>query len=145
MDSTAMTSAAICSVLFVTAVSACAGGNTRPTVLPRLDSLPDEHVSREQRLEGAAARPGPETQKGKSSKWRQAETAAATAAAIVGSIFSTTKTVTVGISTSIDENTVLDPERAKNGGKAKDDEVEPETYDPNQLTPWVKLGTPDAD
>ena len=139
-----MTSAAICSLLFVTTVSACAG-NTKPTVLPRLDSLPDEHVSREQRLEGAAARPGPETQKGKSSKWRQAETAAATAAAIVGSIFSTTKTVTVGVSTSIDENTVLDPQRAKDGGKAKDEEVEPEKYDPNQLTPWVKLGTPHSD
>lgn len=139
-----MRSAAISSLLFLTAVSACAG-NTKPTVLPRLDSLPDEHVSREQRLESTSARPGPETQKGKSSKWRQAETAAATAAAIVGSIFSTTKTVTVGVSTSIDENTVLDPERAKNGGKSKDEEVEPEKYDPNQLTPWVKLGTPDSD
>ncbi len=138
-----MVSAVIPGVILVTAVAACAG-KASPTVLPRLDSLPGEHVAREQRLESTAARPGPETQKGKSSKWRQAETAAATAAAIVGSIFSTTKTVTVGVSAPIDENLIVDPHHGERSGRKAEEKDEPEKYDPNQLTPWVRLGKPDS-
>ena len=139
-----MTGHAIRTVLLATAVAGCAG-KASPTVIPRLDSLPGEHVAREQRIESTRARPGPEQARGKTRKWRQVETAAATAAAIVGSIFSTTKTVTVGVSASVDENELFDPgyrERAR-----RDDEkaAEPEVYDPNQLTPWVQLGRPDAE
>ena len=125
--------------------AACAG-NTKPTVLPRIDSLPGEHVAREQRIESTAARPGPEHAKGKTRKWQQVETTAATAAAILGSIFSTTKTVTVGVSTSIDENELVDPgyrDRARREGDKK--APEPETYNPTQLTPWVDLSRPDAE
>lgn len=123
--------------------SACAGaGHTTPTTMARLDSLPDEHVAREQRIESTQARPGPETQKPKTRQWRQAETAAATAAAIVGSIFSTTKTVTIGVSTSVDENELVQPGYRDNQPRKGHDDDEPETYDPGQLTPWVQLKKP---
>ena len=131
-------------VLLGTSLPACAG-NTKATVLPRIDSLPGEHVAREQRIESTSARPGPEHTKGKTRKWQQVETTAATAAAILGSIFSTTKTVTVGVSTSLDENELVDPgyqDRARKGDKKA---PEPETYDPTQLTPWVDLSRPEAE
>jgi hypothetical protein len=132
------------SVILLAALgSACAGHSTTPTTMARLDSLPGEHVAREQRIESTQARPGPETQKPKTQKWRQAETAAATAAAIVGSFFSTTKTVTIGVSTSVDENVLVDPHASEEKKrKAEESEAEP-TYDPNQLTPWVRLGKPE--
>jgi hypothetical protein len=130
------------SLVLLPLFAACAGHAT-PTTMARLDSLPGEHVAREQRLESTEARPGPESKKPKTREWRQAETAAATAAAIVGSIFSTTKTVTIGVSESFDENKILDPHAAE-GVHESSDKEEPETYDPNQLTPWVRLGKPDA-
>lgn len=140
----AVTRGVIHIVLLGTWLPACAG-NTKPTVLPRIDSLPGEHVAREQRIESTAARPGPEHRQGKTRKWQQAETTAATAAAILGSIFSTTKTVTVGVSTSIDENELVDPGYQDRARRKGDKTPEPETYDPTQLTPWVDLGRPDAE
>jgi len=131
------------SAILLAMLGACAGQAT-PTTMARLDSLPDEHVAREQRLESTEARPGPETKKPKTKEWRQAETAAATAAAIVGSLFSTTKTVTIGVSQPFDENKILDP-HASEGVHESGTEDEPTTYDPNQLTPWVQLRKPDAE
>lgn len=133
------------SVILLAALGSACAGHATPTTMARLDSLPGEHVAREQRLESTAARPGPETRKGKSARWRQAETAAATAAAIVGSIFSTTKTVTVGVSQPIDENLIVDPGHRERSRRKAEPKSEPETYDPNQLTPWVRLGKPDAE
>jgi hypothetical protein len=131
------------SLVLLPLFGACAGHAT-PTTMARLDSLPGEHVAREERLESTEARPGPETQKGKSKDFRRAETAAATAAAIVGSIFSTTKTVTIGVSQPIDENEILQPGYRDN--ERHDDKEAPaeEPYDPNQLTPWVQLRKPAA-
>ena len=129
------------------ALAACAG-NTTPTVMPRLDSLPDEHVAREERLDGAAARPGPESQKPKSRQWRRVETAAATAAAVVGSMFSTTQTTIVGVGGAVDENELVQPGYRDNQPRKRDDHDDAtETYDPGKLTPWVQLKkpTPDGD
>lgn len=126
-------------LLAAMALAACAGSPS-PTVIPRIDSLPGEHVAREQRLESTAARPGPETAKSKTRSWRRVETAAATAAAVVGSFLSTTKTVTVGVSQPFDENQIVDPGHGERSGRKAGDASEPETYDPNQLTPWVRLG-----
>ena len=131
-------------VLLGTCLPGCAG-NTKASVLPRIDSLPGEHVAREQRIESTEARPGPEHTQGKTRKWQQVETTAATAAAILGSIFSTTKTVTVGVSTSLDENELVDPGYQDRARRDKDKPAEPETYDPTQLTPWVDLRRPDAE
>jgi hypothetical protein len=137
--STAMRRAVIHIACLGISAAACAG-KPSPTVIPRIDSLPGEHVAREQRLESTAARPGPEHTKGKTRKWQQVETTAATAAAILGSIFSTTKTVTVGVSAPIDENEIVDPGYRDRAGRKPDEAPAPETYDPNQLTPWVQLG-----
>ncbi len=131
-------------ILLAALGSACAGRAT-PTTMARLDSLPGEHVAREQRIESTEARPGPETQKPKSRRWRQVETAAATAAAVVGVLFSTTKTVTIGVSAPIDENELFDPGYRERGGGKEGAKVEPEKYDPNALTPWVRLRPPDAE
>lgn len=131
------------SVILLVALGGCAGQAT-PTTMPRLDSLPDEHVAREERLESTSARPGPETRKGKSRDFRQAETAAATAAAIVGSIFSTTKTVTIGVSQPIDENLIVQPGYRDGERPKRDEGAEPPDYDAGQLTPWVQLGKPGA-
>jgi hypothetical protein len=140
-----MTTRVIRSIFFAAALGACAGSAT-PTTMARLDSLPGEHVAREQRLESTSARPGPETTKGKSTRWRQAETVAATAAAVVGSLFSTTKTVTIGAAMSIDENELVDPSYGeRGGGKAKKGTAEPETYDAGTLTPWVRLRRPEPE
>jgi len=139
-----MTTAPFRLALLVTVVAACAG-KTSPTTMARLDSLPGEHVAREQRLESTSARPGPETQKGKSTRWRKVETAAATAAAIAGLIFSTTKTVTIGVSGSIDENELVDPGYSERAGDRPKKASEPEAYDAGQLTPWVRLRPPDAE
>lgn len=140
----AVTRGVILIVLLGTWLPACAG-NTKATVLPRIDSLPGEHVAREQRIESTEARPGPEHTQGKTRKWQQVETTAATAAAILGSIFSTTKTVTVGVSTSIDENEIVDPGYQGRARRGEEKAAEPEVYDPNQLTPWVQLGRPEAE
>jgi hypothetical protein len=129
------------SAILLAMLGGCAGQAT-PTTMARLDSLPAEHVAREQRLESTSARPGPETKKPKTKEFRQAETVAATAAAIVGSIFSTTKTVTIGVSQPFDENKILDPHAAE-GVHESGAEDQPVTYDPNQLTPWVQLKKPD--
>ena len=131
-------------LVLLTLLGGCAGHAT-PTTMARIDSLPDEHVAREQRLESTEARPGPETQKGKSKDFVRAETAAATAAAIVGSIFSTTKTVTIGVSQPIDENEILQPGYRDNERPKKNEAAEQASYDAGQLTPWVKLKKPDAD
>ncbi|HEU5058198.1 MAG TPA: hypothetical protein VFU21_16815, partial [Kofleriaceae bacterium] len=81
---------------------------------------------------------------GKTRRWRQVETAAATAAAIAGSIFSTTKTVTVGVSAPIDENEIIDPGYRDRAGRKPDEAPAPEAYDPTRLTPWVDLSRPDG-
>jgi hypothetical protein len=129
------------SVILATVLGACAGQAT-PTTMARLDSLPDEHVAREERLESTSARPGPETKRTKSKDFQHAETAAATAAAIVGSIFSTTQTVTIGVSQPIDENEILQPGYRDNQRPKSGEPAEPAGYDAGQLTPWVQLRKP---
>ena len=101
-----------------------AAGSTRPAVMPMLSELPTDPEKRNAILEQSAQTAGPEQRKGMTTKERKAETAAATAAAILGSIFSKTSSVTLGTATLVDENQLVAPQPGpgprKRGATGKD-------------------------
>jgi hypothetical protein len=124
-----------------------------------LSELPTEPTKRDAVLEQASATAGPEQRQGMTAKERKAETTAATAAAILGSIFSKTQSVTLGAATQIDASELVAPQAtprprrpsptekpdAKPGAKP-DDSTRPEAPpadDPGtsnaDLIPWIKL------
>src|SRR5882672_8893068 len=94
-------------LLALVLLGGCFGGGssgaTRPAVMPLLSELPIEPTKRDAVLEQSAATAGPEQRQGMTAKERKAETAAATAAAIIGSMFSTTTNVTLGTASQFDE------------------------------------------
>jgi len=115
------------------------GGSSRPGVMPMMSELPGEAQKRDAIIDSANQTPGPEMRKGQTKKEKKAETAAATAAAIIGSAFSTTQNVTIGSATTFDENHVVhptppQPAPRRDEGAATDAKVES-----GALVPWVKL------
>jgi len=80
------------------------GGGARPGVMPMLSELPGDPVKRDAVLEQSGQAAGPEQRRTLTRKERKAETAAATAAAILGSMFSSTQNVTLGTVGTFDEN-----------------------------------------
>lgn len=128
----------------MSSVTGSDNGRSRPGVMPMLSELPGDAEKRNAILDQSNQTPGPEMRKGQTKKERKAETAAATAAAIIGSAFSTTQNVTIGQSTSFDENTIVHPQPPQPPSpKAPGDPVEPPT-DGKALVPWVKLSPTDA-
>lgn len=130
------------------------GGGTRPGVMPMLSELPAEKENRDAVLDSSSKAAGPEQRKGSTKKERQAETAAATAAAILGSMFSKTKSVTIGTSSQFDENQIIAPQAVpmvipssdesadatKSDGAMKPDARPADVTPPNtDLIPWIKL------
>jgi hypothetical protein len=125
-------------------------GGSRPAVIPMLSELPGDSTKRDAVLDSANATAGPEHRQGMTSKERKAETAAATAAAILGSMFSHTTSVTLGTATVFDENQLdaphaVPPPQPSSSEKADDaakpdarptDDVGPSNAD---LIPWIKL------
>ena len=97
-------------------------GSTRPAVMPMLSELPTDPEKRNAILEQSAQSAGPEQRKGMTTKERKAETAAATAAAILGGIFSKTSSVTLGTATLVDENQLVAPQPGprKRGATGRD-------------------------
>lgn len=69
------------------AFSACAGP-VRPAVLPNMENLPTDPDRRAQQLESQTVTASPESRRSLSPRARTAETAAATVAAVVGSLLS---------------------------------------------------------
>ena len=128
--------------LVLVLLAGCVGGTTRPAVMPRMTEQPSDPEKRNGVLDSANATPGPEQRKGFTPKMRKAETAAATAAAIIGEMFSSTENTMLGTSSAIDENLLIEeaPRRADKpapsdtpgANGAKD-------YESSQLVPWVKL------
>ena len=127
----------------------------RPAVIPKLSELPvQEDPDRSKAvLASAHAEPGPE-QRPVSKKAHKVETVAATAAALIGLLFSKTQNVTLGGASVIDENSLGEkrkqkrkPGQAKQNGKAEDGEGgeddakvrPPEPVDSDTLIPWVRL------
>lgn len=129
-------------------------GGTRPGVMPLLSELPAEKENRDAVLDSSSKAAGPEHRKGSTKKERQAETAAATAAAILGSMFSKTKSVTIGTSSQFDENQIIAPQAVpvvipssdESADAPKSDAMKPDALPPPDVTPpntdlipWIKL------
>lgn len=126
------------------------GGGSRPGVMPMLSELPGDPEKRNTILDASAQTAGPEHRKGMTRQERKAETAAATAAAIIGSMFSKTQNVTLGAASTFDENLVIAPETAppspsgsKDGAEPGADKTDGAGPEPGPLVPWIKL-TPQA-
>jgi hypothetical protein len=94
--------------LTLSASIACAGP-IQPMAAPTLSALPDDPQERTNALDSAAARRGPEHMAKPSKRLRQVETAAATAAGILGILFSESANVCIGAGAPIDENLIGDP------------------------------------
>ena len=93
-------------LLALVGLGACAG-EPRPAAFPSVAALEDEPVARAAQLESAGARKEP----GKTAREKtlyKVETVAATAAAIIGTIFSTSPNAVVGIAAPIDETLVFE-------------------------------------
>jgi hypothetical protein len=147
-------------LLAIVLLGGCFGGGSvgavRPAVIPMLSELPGDPTKRDAVLDQASATAGPEHRKGMTPKARKAETAAATAAAILGGIFSKHGNVTVGAASQFDENQIIAPDavpRVRPAGKADDpakpDEAKPDAAKPDapprstesntDLIPWIRL------
>jgi hypothetical protein len=120
-------------------------GESRPAVIPMLSELPADPEKRNSILDSANQVAGPEHRKGFTKKERKAETAAATAAAIIGGIFSKTQNVTIGTSTTFDEVDIIAPHTIKpqpvsprGDGKQGENGETPEG-ESKPLVPWIKL------
>jgi hypothetical protein len=113
--------------------------------MPMLSELPSDPAKRNAVLDSSAATAGPEQRRGMTSKERKAETAAATAAAIIGSMFSTTTSVTIGTSSQFDESAILAPLPQESDDADASDKAKakaPPPGDPTpaaDLVPWIKL------
>lgn len=138
-------------VLILIIVSACAG-SARPAVINRLDALPGDPEKRNAILDSAHAEAGPEHRKPLPPKQRKIETTAATAAAVLGILFSKSENVTLGVGQVIDENLLVqEPQQPKPKAKTnaktnasdndekKADEPAVEPPDGEVLVPWVRL------
>ena len=122
------------------------GGGTRPGVMPMLSELPSDPGQRDAILDQSQQTAQPEQRKGMTKNERKAETTAAYAAAIIGSMFSSDQNVTLGVATETDSTDAPAPLPRSGGdagqgsgqgsGSASSAVVEPPT---GQLLPWVKL------
>lgn len=123
--------------------SSAGSGSTRPGAMPMLSELPSDPAKRDAILDSSSTVAGPEQRKGMTVKERKAETAASTAAAIIGGMFSKTQNVTLGTATVFDE-AALAPRPVpplESSEKRDDAEKAPAPIDASNkdLIPWIKL------
>jgi hypothetical protein len=125
--------------------SGTGSGSTRPGAMPMLSELPSDPARRDAILDSSATVAGPEHRKGMTVKERKAETAASTAAAILGSLFSKTQNVTLGTATVFDEGALaplpVPPPPPGSTDKPDDAAKPPAPADASNkdLIPWIKL------
>ena len=124
-------------------VTGCFSSSMMPAVTPKLSELPvvEDPARAKGVLDSAHAQPGPEQQP-VSKKARKVETAAATAAAVIGTLFSKSANVTLGASSSIDENALFEDTPKRKSKQKADDKTEtapPIEPSDEALVPWVKL------
>lgn len=120
---------------------ACAG-SAQPTTMRLLSSLPVDREKAHAQMDSATARPGDEgTRKPLPPKARKAETIAATAAAILGQMFSTSENVILGVGSRMEETNLVPGTRATVTREAPDDGAVP-YRDANELVPWLRLTPP---
>jgi hypothetical protein len=121
--------------------SGTGSGSTRPAVMPMLSELPADPAKRDAILDSSTTVAGPEQRQGMTVKERKAETAAATAAAILGSLFSKSGNVTFGTATVFDESALAPLPVPPGSTDHPDDPAKPAPGEPSNkdLTPWIKL------
>lgn len=124
--------------------SGTGSGSTRPGVMPMLSELPADPARRNAVLDSSSTVAGPEQRKGLTVKERKAETAAATAAAILGGLFSKTQNVTIGAATVFDEGALAPlpvPPPPPGSTDPPADAGKPPPAEPSNkdLIPWIKL------
>lgn len=114
--------------------------NMKPALMPNLRELPSDSERRNEYIESTKVR-APENKKPLTGKARQVETAAATAAAVLGIFFSKTSNVLIGPGMSFGGSAVvrMPGDRDADGDGADDDLPPPDEVDAGQLVPWVKL------
>ncbi len=123
----------------------CIAGTTdssfRPAVIPTLSELPAATSHRDAVLDSANQVAGPEHRKGMTAKERKVETGAATLAAIIGSMFSKTKSVTLGTATRFDETAIAPRTRRAAPPRPSDDDdaVNDVPALETPVVPWIKL------
>jgi hypothetical protein len=132
-------------ILVMTLSAGCFSSSMRPAVIGKMSELPPEAEKRNAILDSAVSQPGPEQRQRTTGKAKKVETAAATAAAILGHMFSKTENVTFGGASTFDENRLFEtdhePKRegAKEEAKAK---AAQDAADAGPLVPWVRIGPP---
>jgi hypothetical protein len=110
-----------------------------------LSELPADPAKRDAILDSSNTVAGPEQRKGMTVKERKAETAASTAAAIIGSMFSKTQNVTIGTAAVFDEGALTPlpvPPRPPGSTEKPDDPATPPVpidASNTDLVPWIKL------
>lgn len=112
--------------------------------MPMLSELPGDPEKRNAVLDQSGQTAGPEQRKSLTKKERQVETTAATAAAIIGSMFSSTQNVTLGSASTFDEGGGGPKQPKKAAGPVPVDGEDPQAAEPQRdpsepLVPWVKL------
>lgn len=138
-----------CALAAAAALAGCGGGGSRPAVIPMLSSLPDDPERRAAVLDSARAQPGPEHQRAplRSRKLQQAETTAATVAAMLGTLFSSSANAMIGTASAFEENALVAPQtwQLVPAGRDQDEGEEgaPVEEAPAQL-PWLRPLTVDA-
>lgn len=120
-----------------------------PAVTPKLSELPVDRDRRDAVLDSSRAEPTPEqrTPTAMTKKERKAETAAATAAAIIGTLLSDSSNVTIGVGSAIDEGHLTDPgpRRVPTESEAADEHERTHARDQARGedervdVPWVRL------
>ena len=128
----------------------------RPAVMPMLSALPADPAKRDAILDSSITVARPEQRKSitvarpeqggsMTVKERKTETAAATAAAIIGSMFSKTQNVTFGAAAMFDEGALaplpVPPPPLESTDKPGDPAKPPAPIDRSDtdLIPWIKL------
>lgn len=114
-------------------------GSTRPGVMPKLSELPGDAGHRDAVLDSSNQSAGPEHRKGMTVRERKVETGAATAAAIVGILFSKTSNVTLGTATTFDENTLIAPRTMPTAPPHVPAGDDAPTVEETPVVPWIKL------
>lgn len=129
---------ALIAVVLGGCLSGSLDANVRPSVMPKLSELPGDAEKRDGILNQSGERARPEQRRSLTKRERKVETMAAVAAALIGEAFSTTKNVTIGLASDIDENQLF--EQAPQKRKAAPRHAVPEDVKPSaELVPWIRL------
>lgn len=118
----------------------CISSTIRPAVIPKLSELPAESGRRDAVLDSGVTTAGPEQRRGMTKKQRAVESAAATAAAAIGLLFSKSSNVTLGGAGNFDENRLFEiHEQPRPENPEEKPEPPPVAVNPLELVPWVRL------